>query len=737
MPNPRLQLALEQLPASDWEFFEHFAAEFLVIDYPSLRTTASPHGDLGRDGELFEIDGVPTQMVQYSVTTGWKAKIEQTLERLSTTKPETKVLIYVSPQRIGADADDLKRTLRSKGMTLDVLDRSYFVERELTHPQRRAAAEEIIERILGPLLRERRVIEHVAEPLASDEAKIAVVHLALDASDEASQKSLTKQCFESLVLAALHETDADHVKPLADVVAEVQSLLPLEEYQRVEGQTASALVRLSRKRGPVKHNAGAGGYHLAFEEQQRLAERSAEFVSSQNALGVELVGALSEEVVAGLGEDERFALGGAMRTAMEALLLDRGERFASALASDGDLEALSDDELHVVEGALQRQKATSVGTDDAADAIMRVLRAPSKEAHAHLQSLSDAYTMFAFLRQTADVQSVANRLFSDGEIWLDTNFVLPLLAETLEYEANRRPYTTIFEAAQESGMSFYVTAGVIEEIETHIVRARSYAVGQSGPWRGTIPFLFVLYMASGEPRESFSAWVEQFRTDSRPLEDVEEYLDEVLQIKRRDLADLADTAPDDVRRTVQEVWAEAHDRRRAAGKTNIDQATMLRLVSHDVENTVGIIQLRKEKPASSLGYRHWWLTLDSVALRLNRALREELGRLAPQSPALDPRYLVRVLRMNAQRAKVTPELRANLPLLSEFRLRERAAQKVVRVAEEVRRQNAGKDERVIRHLVRDKMDEIRTLNGRNEQRPLKASDLTTAVLDELDLEDFS
>lgn len=41
VPSERLALALEQMQSGYWLSFERFAAEFLAVEFPSLRTTAS------------------------------------------------------------------------------------------------------------------------------------------------------------------------------------------------------------------------------------------------------------------------------------------------------------------------------------------------------------------------------------------------------------------------------------------------------------------------------------------------------------------------------------------------------------------------------------------------------------------------------------------------------------------------------------------------------------------------
>lgn len=59
MPSQRFALALRQLEAGDWLIFERFAAEFLAVEFPSLRTMAAASGDKGRDAQLFLADEAP------------------------------------------------------------------------------------------------------------------------------------------------------------------------------------------------------------------------------------------------------------------------------------------------------------------------------------------------------------------------------------------------------------------------------------------------------------------------------------------------------------------------------------------------------------------------------------------------------------------------------------------------------------------------------------------------------
>src|SRR5437660_12231766 len=111
MQSDRFRLALRELKPSDWERFEQLAAVFLAADFSALRTLAWPSGDSGRDGVLFSPDGQSHVTIQYSIAVDWRKKIRATVKRLGETTPDVRVLVYVTNQRIGADADSLKREI--------------------------------------------------------------------------------------------------------------------------------------------------------------------------------------------------------------------------------------------------------------------------------------------------------------------------------------------------------------------------------------------------------------------------------------------------------------------------------------------------------------------------------------------------------------------------------------------------------------------------------------------------
>src|SRR5690606_31970268 len=114
--------------------------------------------------------------------------------------------------------------------------------------------------------------------------------------------------------------------------------------------------------------------------------------------------------------------------------------------------------------------------------VEKLLENPTPGVSSYLRRISDAYTLRAFLRQTPDVQEAVRKMFSFGEIWLDTSFILPIFGESLLPKSDRN-FTRLARAAVNAGLTLRVSPGVIEEVERHMNRARVCANTPSAAWQ--------------------------------------------------------------------------------------------------------------------------------------------------------------------------------------------------------------------------------------------------------------
>jgi hypothetical protein len=719
MPSERLALALERMKAGDWLIFERFAAEFLAVEMPSLRTTAAAAGDKGRDGQLYLPGEEPQTAIQYSVTASWATKIRDTRKTLGANFAKVTRIIYCTNQVIGPEGDALVEEFRKEGFALDIRDRSWFVDRELTHAQRETASAELAERFVNPLLAARGLVERAASPLESGDAQVALLHLTLEGYDQASDKGLTKSCFESLVFSTLHDTSSEATRSTEEIRARVRALLPAGEDTQIAAQVDGALRRLAVRGGPVKQVGRTSAYHLSYEEQSRLRERTAHFLLQEDALKQQMVDVL-HVLDPHMSDDDILAAATGLASGLQRVLWERGEAFARAVVSTG---VVSHVDAQSVFEAIGRDGSGIPGlSQEAATAVLlNVLEEPSPKTFGHLRSLADGYTLFGFLRQTPDVQRVVVQMFSDGDIWLDTTVVLPLLAETLVENPAERHHTSLLQAARDAGLRLFVTDGIIEEVERHINRALMFARVGTDAWRGDPPFLYGAYAFSGRARASFATWLEEFRGTVVPEEDVKQYLAEDFGISSRNLTEEEMSADTELRGAVQEIWHEAHARRRTrSGRSDLTPAIALRLVAHDVENCVGVMQLRRQAAMSPLGHKAWWLTLDKIAFNLQRSLKDKLGRDAPPSPALSPDFLTELLRLGPLRSAVELEHHVSLPVVTDFGRFEAIPKALIDLADQVRRDNQGQSERVTARRVRDAVNEAKWRRGAEAQGGIRA-----------------
>lgn len=702
MPNDRLKLALELMGPGDWLTFERFAAEFNAVEFPSLRTTAAFAGDKGRDGQLFRPNEDATTVFQYSVTASWRSKIEGTLATLRANGSSATRIIYCTNQAIGPSADDLVADFRAKGIALDIRDRSWFTDRELTHAQRQATSEELAARFVQPLLEARGIAVKIARPLKSDEARVALLHLALEGYDQQTDKNLTRSCFESLVRSVLHGTDSTSPRSLREISDEVRALVPAGDPAQVNAQTEGALHRLSTRGGPVKQVAKTEVYHLSYEEQRQLEERSTQFLLDDAAVNQELSNAAAR--IDPMLDDEQLADAvREIRSALEATLAAKSEDFATAVVSGSIRQIGAQEVLDIV-----RQDALALLTpEQVAAVVLDVLESPGPATHRHLRRLADAYTLFAFLRQTPDVQKVVLQVFQDGEVWLDTSVVLPLLAETLIEDPSERYFTILLQAARDAGLQLFVTSGIVEEVERHLNRGLLFARTETSAWESSVPFIYAAYAMAGRGRSQFASWLEEFRGSQVPEEDIQQMLKEDFGIDLRNLKELADNADPLLRAAVQEIWHSVHDRRRGNSGSDITPAVTLRLVAHDVENSVGVIELRKGSAMGPMGYRAWWLTLDRTAFNMEKKLRDRLGGDVPRSPALSPDFLVELLRLGPLRSAVEREVHVALPVMADIGRYEGMPMELITLSDRVRKDSIGLSERVIARKVRDSLNDAK------------------------------
>lgn len=228
-------------------------------------------------------------------------------------------------------------------------------------------------------------------------------------------------------------------------------------------------------------------------------------------------------------------------------------------------------------------------------------------------------------------------------------------------------------------------------------------------WIGDVPFLVGSYLETGRSEASFSSWLEHFRGSVRPEDDLAEYLKEFVGVDVRDLEQEIERAPEDLRVAVQEIWRQVHDKRRSRGLH--DEIAIGRLAQHDLENYVGVLQRREHERGSPLGYRSWWLTLDSNAYSVQRKLQQDWDIRLRSSPVMSADFLLNYLAFGPSRRRLSASQEIQLPLSVDWSSIKYLTPVLLQEADKIREESRDVPEHIIRRRVRDHLDSAKSRLG--------------------------
>ncbi|VXC07750.1 hypothetical protein [Brevundimonas sp. G8] len=713
----RFELALQRLNYPDWDKFERLASTFLASEFDNVRSMAAPSGDGGRDSELFNQEGELNVAFQFSVTGEWGAKIRATMKRLEENFSEVRELIYLTNQTIGAKGDAVKREMSKKGVSLDIRDITWFLDRANLDTNRSAAAEQLAIAMVDPLLSAKGLAPKPKSVFSPSEAQTALFYLEMQREDEESGKNLTRSCFDALVKAALAGTNRDNRASRQEIYERVVRFLPRYEVHQLKPFIDSALLRL--KKNAISEWANGSEYHLSHDEAVSIKDRAARLLLMQSALEADVrdIVAASESIV--ISDLTRFTE--CVQAVIEKYFVSRGDEFVKSLSSDIDI-VLHDDDLRSAISSTApsglvggRNQSEFIRT-----ACISLMNNPSDATRNYLRILSDSYTLFAFLSETPDVQKATNKLFRQGELWLDTSVLLPVIAETTA-PTDDRPFTGMFEQLSKASAKMYVTPGVIEEVRHHLEIC--VMKSRSEQWFGGVPFVYTKYILNGGQSGKFASWIERFMGSYDPLRDLEDYFERMnIYVENPGPEDLV--SPDLVR-SIYSYWQEVHgNRRRDKGAMNHTSDLLAR---HDAENCITVIgERKKNRQRSGLGHSCWWLTLDTAAYKLKDKLDRDIWKEIGFSPVISLDYMMKYLAFGPARDRITSS-EASTSRIFTTSLRDAIPPELLAAAEKVRELNGGMPENLIQRKIRDTLDRERERIGEIHQNGGEELDISVLI----------
>jgi len=506
--------------------------------------------------------------------------------------------------------------------------------------------------------------------------------------NEAIGKGLTKSSFEALVRGALHGTSNQNKIKRAEVHARVGAFLPQHALARLIPYIDAALRRLAKT--AVRHWPKTDEFNLSYEESERLKDEAAAITNFKDVFEYDVLDIASIDDNAPV--DNKPVIVETVHRIVERYFMQRGEEFAASLARDTEPPMHEADLRSIIVSVSPTGRLVPgrENVDFLFHVVSTLMTSASDAAREYLRLLSDSYTLFAFLEEMPDVQKATKKLFTQGEIWLDTSILLPIFAEQA-FPETLRPFTAMFVQAKAARSRLLVTPGIVEEIERHLNLCVKYT--RVDRWDGRVPYVYSQYSLAGRARSGFPSWVERFRGESQPLQDIAEYLSESfgIEVQRPTVSEGFDQS---VASAIREYWRGVHDKRRP-----LDGMNAFRLAEHDAENCISVLTERQAQAGRSpLGYSSCWLTLDSAA----RDMVRKLGGIIKHSPVISVDFLLKYLAFGPTRDLVPHSSRFGYAFAAP--ILENLPQDLLEVAKKVRSENNNLPERIIQRRIRDALD---------------------------------
>jgi hypothetical protein len=663
----RLGVALDQIKPTDGALWETFANTFLASEFPQLRPVGGMH-DEGRDAFLYEPDGEPGVYIQHSTQETFETKIRNTLQTLQNNGFQPKQLIYCSPRDIIKESDDIKRELRLKGVSLDLRDRTYFLTFRNQSAGRLAASEDLAKKLVDPLLKGAVATASIPHALTEKEERTAIAYFQISVRDRASDKSVSKLCYEALVRYALREATPENPLPLQKIIEAIGLLVVSGNREHVEDKVKGSVARLSA-RGVVKHQthpAKTDGYTLSNVERTILQQQLQKLISEVANLLSE-TGDIASRVAEANEIDYPFDAHHVAKDVLmlcDYFLLDMGRSAAKAFESkeffNPATTTLSDYASRLTKSGVALSSLDSLGLARFLDLVPQtaeaILKKPSEAAAEYLSRVADSYYLLFALRQSTEVMQAVGKVVGTSKILLDASTLVPCMAEILLPEDERR-VTGLFKSAIESGVKLYVSQEAIDELHAVIRKARAiYASDQATGFHFSSSGLVEAFQAhSSQWGAGLLDFLNQFAGVDTPDEDLKLFLKHHLSVEFLSFENER-AAIDKV--VLEEIAARLKPTRRPK---EMEEAATDRLVCNDVTCLLLIEKLRKAEDTTDLyGFSWWWLTSDRAAYALDRSHRSPKACVC-----MSPDFLLRYLSIQPLPTKTYVGAARHLPLAVE------------------------------------------------------------------------
>lgn len=285
-------------------------------------------------------------------------------------------------------------------------------------------AEELAKGFVDPILATYEIIPKVSAELSSPESIAALTYLNLQWQDDIRDKGLTKTAFEAMVRSALVGTDGQNRITKDELCSRIYKIFPKHSTQELSIHIEKAIKKLGKT---VIKSHPNNEYSLSYEDTIKFNEFKAEKIIAEGQLKSAIERIILQITPSSLNQKEIQDVSLCLRNVTEKVLFERSQSFAMAVES-GNLSALADNDFKTT--IMQEISISNFKKKKDVDwlsilkiGIREILLSDNPSIQQHLRSLADSYTLMAFLQITPDVQKAVEKMFSNGNLWLDTTII--------------------------------------------------------------------------------------------------------------------------------------------------------------------------------------------------------------------------------------------------------------------------------------------------------------------------
>jgi hypothetical protein len=473
--DPRLvKLSLEAVEGFQ---FEDFGKEFFAaLQGPEFVPLGGVHDD-GADGAS---DGLYSDANghywQFSKRADTKTKIQETIDRLTTTGLTPTVVWYATSRDV-AHSQVMEDHFLKKGTAVRIRDREYIAHQVNHSPATRSAwqrhlASEVA--YLGQAGSARTI--GVTSPHTRHPDVFVFLQQEIDRRD--GQTGLTHAVVDSLILWALEGTDPNEGRLMsqAEIEARILEAIPSVEplIRRPLGRRLAALSTKSGGGRAIKHHRNVDGYCLPYEARELLA--------TENLEDEELRVAATEALKARVGEalqidedrtGEAVLITECLLDAIRDAFAERGLDFANWVGAEESPQA-ADHYSSINERLNERLLASALPEDRrtaafeaGAIALRGAFYSSTPAEREYFGKLARTYVLLFTLQQSPRVIQFFQEMAGDFRLYVGTDQIIRAISERYLPEEDRMT-RLMLEMARAAGATLLLTEPVVNEVTNHI-----------------------------------------------------------------------------------------------------------------------------------------------------------------------------------------------------------------------------------------------------------------------------